>query len=493
MSSVQNQDSPSDDQSDFHHQEGLRIASTGNLTEALKHFQIATELRPDKPVWHFNLALAFQHLKQLPSAIASYRIAVQLNPDFFDAWNNLAAALKSSGDASGAVLAAQQAVALSPDASGAHLNLGNGLKAAGDWSGAEASYRRALVLDPNNPRIRLNLGNTLRELGRMPEAIALLRQAVDRSPNFPEAHRDLAFAMMLSGDLRPGWIENEWRWQTEEMVKKRRVFDAPMWNGEDLPSRRILIHTEQGFGDAIQFVRYVPLVAKRGAKVILECQAPLARLFESLDGVGELVVRGAPLPPFDCHLPLLSLPRIFSTTLENIPCDIPYLKASPSIAKELPPASKVGFKVGLVWAGNPEHLNDQNRSISLRVLRPLFDSSSISFYSLQLGALAAQLKQDAALARVTDLSPFLRDFATTAAAIDGMDLVISVDTSVAHLAGALGKPVWLLLPYAPDWRWMLGRDDSPWYPTMRLFRQDKLGDWTGIIGKVSAELRSLGR
>jgi len=525
----------------------------GNLAEAIKHFHAAVQMRPHEPTWQFNYGLALQHLKQLPNAIAAYRKAVQLKPDFFDAWSNLSAALKAAGQANEAVAAGRHAVKLAPNSGGAHLNLGNALKAAGDWTAAEAAYRRALILEPNNPRIRLNLANTLRELGRLPEAIALLRQAVERSPNFPEAHRDLAFALMLSGDLRPGWIENEWRWQTEDMIKKRRSFEAPAWSGEDLPGRTILAYTEQGFGDAFQFVRYVDLLAQRGARVILECQLVLKRLFETVRGVSEVIARGEPVPRVDFQAPLLSLPRVFETTLETIPRETPYIKAPAAASNELPAFGGESFKVGLVWAGNPDHLNDQNRSIPLALLRPLLNLEgfqcpedsllpherpplpsyghplplrggegtgegavqgdnvritsenshpegkadlqvrrafkvSPAFYSLQVGERASELKRESGLSHVIDLSPHLRDFATTAAAIERMDLVVSVDTSVAHLAGALGKPVWLLLPFAPDWRWMLGRDDSPWYPTMRLFRQNQIGDWTTVVVRLCAEL-----
>jgi len=527
---------PSTDPAATHHNEAIRLAALGNLPEAIKHFHAAVQLRPTEPVWQFNYGLAFQHLKQLPNAIAAYRTAVQLKPDFFDAWSNLSAALKAAGQAEAAVAAGRQAVKLAPNAGGAHLNLGNALKAAGDWAAAEAAYRRALILDPNNPRIRLNLANTLRELGRLPEAIALSRQAVERSPNFPEAHRDLAFALMLDGDLRSGWVENEWRWQTEEMLKKRRTFDAPAWSGEDLAGRTILAYTEQGFGDAFQFVRYVDLLAQRGARVILESQLDLKRLFDTVRGASEVIARGEPLPRFDFQAALMSLPRIFDTTLETIPPEVPYLKAPMEAVRELPPFPGGSCKVGLVWAGNPDHLNDQNRSLALTHLVPLLETgrhafqnklpsvgeselpgartalsasstpgqpnqahravrtpgarpaSNVSFYSLQVGDRVSELKRESGLSHVIDLSPHLRDFAATAAAIELMDLVISVDTSVAHLAGALGKPVWLLLPFAPDWRWMLGRDDSPWYPTMRLFRQTRIGDWSAVVEKLCLEI-----
>jgi Flp pilus assembly protein TadD len=482
-----NKKSPED--AEFHHSEAMRLASAGNLSEAVGHFETATRLQPKNAAWHFNCGLAWQQLNQLPKAIAAYRKALDLAPDFFDTWSNLSAAFKAAGDFEAAVDAGQKAVILRPRAAGAHLNLGNALKARGDWPAAESAYRLAGTLDPANPRIQLNLANTWRELGRVPEALALLREVVLKHPRFAEAHRDLAFALLLAGDLRAGWTENEWRWETEELVRKRRAFNQPAWVGEDLAGRRLLVYTEQGFGDAIQFVRYVAPAIQRGGKVILECQPELKRLFQTLKGVEQLLVRGEPLPQFDFHAPLLSLPRIFDTTLDSVPHDVPYLSVPSEMAMPLADM-RGGPKVGLVWAGNPSHLNDRARSMPLEALSPLLDLGGVHFFSLQIGERASDLKRSKLMEKMAELNSPMKDFAATAAIIEQLDLVISVDTSVAHLTGALAKPIWLLLPFAPDWRWLLGRDDTPWYPTMRLFRQPRPGDWAGVIQSVRQQLQA---
>jgi tetratricopeptide (TPR) repeat protein len=476
---------------EFHHSQAMRLASAGNLAEAVGHFETATRLQPNNAAWHFNCALAWQQLNQLPKAIAAYRKALSLVPDFFDAWSNLSAAFKAAGDFAAAVDAGQKAVILRPRAAGAQLNLGNALKARGDWPAAEAAYRLARTLDPANPRIQLNLANTLRELSRVPEATVLLRDTVAKHPHFAEAHRDLAFALLLAGELRAGWIENEWRWETEDLAKKRRAFSQPAWAGEDLAERRLLVYTEQGFGDAIQFVRYVPLAVQRGAKVILECQPELKRLFQSLKGIEQLVVRGEPLPEFDFHAPLLSLPRIFDTTLDRIPHDVPYLSVTRPM--EAPwSGTKPGWpKVGLVWAGNPSHLNDRARSMPPEAIPLLVNVERVHFFSLQIGERSADLKRAELMGKIAGVNSQMKDFAATAAIIEQLDLVISVDTSTAHLAGALAKPIWLLLPFAPDWRWLLGRDDTPWYPTMRLFRQQQPGDWVGVAQSVRQQLQAM--
>lgn len=469
----------------------MRLAAAGLLAEAAGQFEAALRLHPGNPVWYYNAALAWHHLNRLPDALGAYRRALELAPDFFDAWNNYSAALKTVGDIPGAVAAAQTAVRLRPDSAGPHLNLGNAIKAEGDLDRAAAAYRRALELNPADPRTQLNLANTLRDAGRLTEALAMLRLTVARHPQMPEAHRDLAFALLLSGDLLSGWVENEWRWQTEEMAPKRRLFQQPRWNGEELAGRTLFVYTEQGFGDAFQFVRYLGLAAARGGSVVLECQPALTGILASAPGVSQIVERGRPLPPFDAQIPLLSLPLALGTTLATIPNATPYLRPPAAAALPLPRVIGSRLGVGLVWAGNPGHKNDRQRSLPAPELKPLLEVPGVVFYSLQTGERAADWSRFAPSERLIDLSPRLTDFTATAAAIAQLELVICVDTAVAHLAGALGKPVWLLLPYAPDWRWLLGRKDSPWYPTMRLIRQTKPCDWTSVMQTARSLLTEL--
>jgi hypothetical protein len=297
---------------------------------------------------------------------------------------------------------------------------------------------------------------------------------------------------LLSGRFEEGWKEHEWRWKTKHMSASARDFSEPLWSGEAIGDRVLLLHAEQGLGDTLQFCRYVPLILA-SAKIVLEVQAPLVRLLSRLSGVIEIVKRGNKLPSFDVHCPLLTLPHVFGTTIDTIPATIPYLAADPTHAAEWRKrlAHLDGLRVGLVWAGGQQLPADSRRSIVLDMLAPLAEVSGISFVSLQKGEAAAQTANRPAGLTVHDFTADLHDFADTAALVDGLDLVISVDTAVAHLAGALGKPVWLLNRFDIDWRWLLDRDDSSWYPTLRQFRQPSPGDWNHVICAVRHALQRL--
>jgi hypothetical protein len=294
---------------------------------------------------------------------------------------------------------------------------------------------------------------------------------------------------LLTGEFRAGWANYEFRFMKSPPAERNR-FAQPRWQGEPLAGKTILVHAEQGLGDTIQFARYLPLLAAQGARVLVEAQAPLKTLLESLPGELEFFVRGESLPPFDVHCPLLSLAHGFGTELATIPSATPYL-AAPSEAlsrwaMRFPVSTQP--RVGVVWSGNPRHENDHRRSLSFDEFRPVLMAPGIEFFSLQKNAKPADAAALAALPHVTDLGSELATFADTAAVIAHLDVVIAVDTSVAHLAGALGKPVWVLLPFAPDWRWLLGRDDSPWYPSARLFRQPRIGDWQTVAAEVGHAL-----
>jgi len=324
-------------------------------------------------------------------------------------------------------------------------------------------------------------------MGRIDEAIAACRQAIALNPDYAEFHFNLALSLLTSGDFQQGWEEYEWRWKCKEFPSPARDFAQPQWDGCPLEGRTLLLHTEQGHGDALQFIRYFPLVEQRGGKILIECYAELQRLFRTTAGRCQVVVRGQPLPAFDLHSPLLSLPRVFGTNLANIPNTVPYLRADPEDAgrwqRRLADDSAL-VKVGLAWAGRPTHTNDRNRSIKLARLAPLGQLPGVRFFSLQKGEVAAEAKTPPPGMELVDWTEELKDFAETAALIANLDLVVAVDTAVVHLAGAMGKPVWVLLPFGSDWRWLLERQDSPWYPSMRLFRQSRIGDWDSVIARV---------
>jgi hypothetical protein len=327
-------------------------------------------------------------------------------------------------------------------------------------------------------------------LGRPEAALQALERAIALAPDYADAHWNRALTLLLAGDFAQGWPAYEWRWRATGM--REPDLAAPRWDGGPLDGQTILLHAEQGLGDSIHFVRYAPLVAARGGRVIVQCPAPLARLLATCAGVARVIPRGEPLPPFELQAPLMSLPGLLNTRLDNIPAEVPYLAppagAGAAAQAALAALAALGARrtVGVVWAGNPAHENDRNRSCPARCFAAL-GAPERALVSLQKGAGADDI---AAIPGALDLGPRLEDFAATAAAIARLDLVIAVDTATAHLAGALGRPVWLLLPHAPEWRWQLRRDDSPWYPTMRLFRQERPGDWPGVFERVGEALKS---
>jgi len=304
----------------------------------------------------------------------------------------------------------------------------------------------------------------------------------------------MSLALLLTGNFREGWREYEWRWETKYLISSRRTFPQRLWDGSDIKGLTILLHAEQGFGDTIQFIRYAPLVARRGAKIIFECPKELISLLRSVEGIEEVIVRGETLPEFNLHCPLLSLPLAFDTTLETIPAMIPYITNDPTYTEKW--KNKIDwadsrFRIGLAWAGNPGFKQNRYRNCELENFLPLTQLPRVIFYSLQKGEEAKEAKHPPGGMKIIDLTEDIHDFSDTAAFIENIDLVISIDTAVTHLAGAMGRPVWTLLPFSPEWRWMLNREDSPWYPTMRLFRQSSHGDWESVISLVEKNLSEL--
>ncbi len=438
----------------------------------------------------FEKAISAHREGRPDEAIAGYVRVLDIDPDYSQALNNMGVALRAQGAFHAAAASYRRAIALNPDDPGSHSNLGNALRALGRHDAAEASHRQALTVDPNYLEARYNLGLVLKDQGKFDEGIACLEEAVRRKADYVDAHWDLALAWLMTGDLRQGFDEYEWRWRLPET--KPRRFDKPAWSGGALNGRVILLHAEQGMGDSIQFARYAALVAAQGGRVILECQTPLVALFEQLEGVAQVVARGDALPAFDVHAPLLSLPRIFKTDLASIPAPGAYLTADAARGERF--AGLLDAKrlnVGIAWAGKPSHRNDRNRSAGIEPFIDLLGTPGAAFHSLQVGPRAADLAATGCAGLIRDHTANINDFADTAALVAALDLVISVDTSVCHLAGALGKPCWVVIPYTPDWRWLMQREDSPWYPSLRLFRQASFGDWPGVFSRLTAALEKM--
>jgi len=437
----------------------------GRNAEAIIELGRAIAMRPDLAEPLNNLGIALAAVGRADEATAAYRAAIALQPNHSRAHSNLGNALKTAGKTQEAFACYQTALALDPNYGEAYSNLGALLNEMGKTDEALQCHSRATELRPDYAQGHFNLGSALSSAGRYEEAIAAHRRAISLQPHLSQAHFNLSLELLRHGKFAEGWAEFDWRCRMPGLVKITKDCPQPLWDGSDLGNRVLLLYAEQGIGDTIQFVRYVPLIRGR---VLLEVQHSLSRLLNAAtphDG------------EFDAHLPLLSLPltlRQFDPTATQVP----YIR--PISRQDIGP--RRGLRVGLAWAGSATHKNDRNRSLPLAKLAPLAQEG-VEFFSLQVGPGAIQTGM-----RLTDLTSRLHDFADTAALIAELDLIISVDTAVVHLAGAMGKPVWVLLPEPADWRWMLRREDSPWYPTMRLFRQSRPGEWDEPIARMSQEL-----
>ncbi len=429
--------------------------------------------------------LAHLAANELASAESCFRIVVANDPGFALGHYHLGVALRLRRQWRAARDAFRAAIRAAPDLARAHVGLGAVLDRLGETDEAEAQLRKAIALDPGSREAHLFLGDLLRSKGNLAEARAVYESLLARAPDDPDARFGRGFLNLLEGDLVPGWTDYEFR------TARRGAPDSalmPQWRGEDPAGKTLLLYGEQGIGDTIQFLRYVPLLARKGARVLLAVPIPVMELASRVEGVHAVLEPTPMLPHFDFCAPLPSLPLICKTTLADIPWPGAYLSAPSQAAASIVPArDKARLTVALAWAGNPDHPDDHNRSLRVAEIRPLLEVKGVRWLILQRGAGASSLEDGEDVVRLGDS---LVDFAQIAAVIASADLTISVDTSFCHLAGAMGRRVWTLLSYAPDWRWLRERTDSPWYPTMRLFRQRHPRDWAGVVAEVSQALAS---
>ena len=464
----------------------------GQLAEAEKLSRQEIARQPENAGAFYLLGVIATQQKKIAEAVSQFRQAIALKPDYLEARNNLAVMLVQQGNIEGAIAELHQSIALNPNYIEAHRNLGNILLGRGRLEEAIAEFQLVISSQPNSVNTYIDLGKALKEQGKLTEAIAAYKQAITLKENCAEAHYYLGRALLLSGEIENGFAEYEWRWKCQEFLSKHNYsFSQPLWTGEDLQGRTILLYAEQGFGDTIQFIRYVDLVQARGGHIIVACPRELIELLKTIPAIKQLVTTGDPVPDYHVSAPLISLPRILGTTLETIPTPIPYLGANTNypIPHAPFPMPHSHLKVGIVWGAKHTHPTSASRSCPLKEFQQLFAIPDITFYSLQKGPQVTDIEEISS--PIISLDRQLNNFADTASAIAQLDLVITVDTAVAHLAGAMGKPVWVLLCYAPNWRWMLERQDSPWYPTMRLFRQEVPGDWHNVLNRVADALHSL--
>ncbi len=474
----------------FHGHLGIVLRNLGRHEEAIQSFDRAIALKHDHAVAHNNRGATLADLKRHDEAIASFERAIAVNPGYAEACYNLGNSQSAFGQLNAAIESYRLAITLDADFADAHNNLGVALAERNAHAEAIACYRHAIALEPQFADAYSNLGAALVDLKRFDEAIAAYERATAIDPEHADAHWNLALCRLLLGDFARGWVGYEWRWKQEQVARYKRSYLQPLWLGnESVAGNTVFLYAEQGLGSIVQFCRYASRVAALGAKVVLEVPAALQPVLARLSGVAQVIAQGAAIPPFDMHCPITSLPLAFQATADTIPHDVPYIAADAARVEKW--QQKLGAKarprIGLMWSGNL--LPDPHRSMALA------DALALARDDIEIISLQKEIRaSDAALlASRPDIRHYgdeLRDFDDTAALIEMMDMVISIDTSVAHLAGAMGKPLWVMLPYSPDWRWMVDRDDCLWYPSARLFRQTAVGDWASVLQRVGAALQA---
>ncbi len=474
------------------HGNGLRDLE--RFEEAIESYDKAIAANPNYAEAYTNRGTALRDLGRFDEALESHDKAIAIQPNFAHAYNNRGTVLRDLGRYEEALESYARALALDPDYADVYANRGIVLGDLKRFEEALTDYDRAIALAPKNAESHSNKSNVLSELKQLDAAVASLDNALALAPEFADGHWNKSVVKLLNGEFEEGWRLYEWRWKTKQFVDKHKQTDRPLWLGDaEITGKILLVYPEQGLGDFIQFVRYTRILEEMGATLLLEVPLPLVNVVASMEGNFSILPAGSSvLPNFDYHCPIMSLPLACKTTLETIPSAVPYLfaDAEKQAAWQAALGNKTKPRVGMVWSGAAKHRNDHNRSISLATLQPLFDASC-EFHSLQKEYRAGDASLLPRIANLHCHDNALQDFEDTAALIAEMDVVISVDTSVAHLAGAMGKPVWLLLPFAPDYRWMLHRADSPWYPTMSLLRQPKPGDWAPVMADIATRLAAI--
>lgn len=474
--------------------ESLRLHHDGQFDQALSLYLWLDARHGDNPDLKFNIGACQQQRRHYSQAVRYLRAALTIDPTLVAAHTALGEVLREQKRLPEAEAAFRQVLELDADHRDAQCQLASVLKAQLRFDEAMVLMQRLLAKQPDFTEALLLLGTLHYEKGEIGVALGLFRQALALEPDWAQAHFNLSQCLLLQGEFAEGWREHEWRGRTDALAAQERRFDAPLWQGEILAGKTILLHAEQGLGDTLQFVRYLPLLKADGATVILECQPPLVRLLAQRLQVDRVVARGEPLPTSDFHTPLMRLPYMLGTGLANIPAPRGYLKppaptperldlTARGVAATLP-------RIGVCWAGNAEHSNDANRSLRLGLLEPVLRAcqGQAACVSLQFGPRATERRSYGWADALFDTAPLIEDFADTAALIAQLDLVISVDTAVLHLAGAVGCPAWGLLPHVPDSRWLMQRTDSPWYSSMRLFRQTAPGDWHATLAGLCEQL-----
>jgi tetratricopeptide (TPR) repeat protein len=470
----------------------VELVRQGRLDDAEAH--LLNILKAQRRNWHVLHLLAEINLARndYAKALEFMAAAMKANPGSTETQCNYGYILQKLERHDDALIYFQRALIAAPNSVSTLLNCGTSLYQLNRLTEALANFDRALVLEPKNVNALYNRANVLCELRRFDEAFAAFAATLAQDPAHAGAHWNEGLARLLLGDFETGWKKYEWRWQTESQRHQRRDFTQPLWLGNgSLAGKTIIVHAEQGYGDTLQFVRYLPRLAALGAQVVLEVQPNLTSLLAGVKGSSQVIPKGAPLPPFDVHCPMMSLPLALKTSLDSIPANAPYLAApSERLGKwreRLSP--KRGLRVALAWAGSATHKRDLARSIPLAKLAALFKNHhEIEWLSVQRDLRDGDAEILGSHSHVRHLGLQLNDFGDAAAVLSLADLVITVDTAIAHLAGALGRPVWVLLPFSPDFRWLLNREDSPWYPSARLFRQPAVGDWDSVIARVQESI-----